>query len=73
MQRIIVDLNITTDEYMLHYQGQVSDVVARAIDGRRVRFPSKILQPHLLHNGIVGRFQITFDQQGRFQRIDRIR
>lgn len=72
MRHIVVDLNINADKYMAHYQGQVKDVVARALDGRRVRFPTKILQPFVSHQGIVGRFQISFDDQGRFQTIERL-
>jgi len=72
MQRIVVDLYISADEYLAHYQGSVTDVVARALDGRRVRFPSGILQPFLLHNGIVGRFEIVFDNAGRFKKIQRV-
>jgi len=72
MQRIVVELSISMEQYMAHYQGAVTDVVARSLDGRRVRFPTKILQPFLLHNGIVGRFQILFDDAGRFQKIDRV-
>ncbi|MBY4677996.1 DUF2835 domain-containing protein [Marinobacterium arenosum] len=72
MQTVIVDIHISSEQYLAHYQGRVTDVVARALDGRRVRFPSNLLQPFLLHDGIRGRFQIEFDRNGKFQGIRRL-
>ncbi len=72
MRHIVVDVNINAEQYMAHYQGQVKDVVAWALDGRRVRFPTKILQPFVSRQGIVGRFQISFDDKGKFKTIERL-
>ncbi len=70
---LIVDLHIPTEEYLRHYQGQVSQVSAIAQDGRRVRFPSRILQPFVTHEGIHGSFAIHFDEYHKFVGIDKIR
>lgn len=72
MRYIVVDLNISKKQYLLHYKGYIDNVQAYSLDGRKVRFPAKILQPMLLHDGIVGRFRIAFDNQGRFQSIERV-
>lgn len=73
-QRIEVELDIGRDEYLHYYRG-VGDiqVLATARDGRRVRFPARILQPFVLHDGVRGLFRIEFDQGGRFQRIVQVR
>ena len=71
MNQVVVDINISAEDFMAHYRGSVRDVVALSRDGRRVRFPSSLLQPFLLHDGIRGSFQISFNDQGKFQRIER--
>lgn len=72
MYAIIVNLLISADEYQRLYQGSVRDILARSVDGRRVRFPAMILRPYVTHNGINGRFRIVFDEQNRFQAIEKI-
>ena len=71
-QRIVVDLNISADEYLRYYQGAARTVLATMQDGRRVRFPANILQHAVSHDGIRGRFAIYFDQSGKFERIERL-
>jgi len=71
-QTIEVSLAIPADEYVAMYQGSVRDVVARARDGRTVRFPARILQPFVTHQGIYGRFAIRFDESNRFAGISRL-
>ncbi len=72
MQQIVVDLSIGPDEWIKLYQGVASDVHARARDGRTVRFPARILSRFFLQDGIQGAFRIQFDDQGRFQAIERL-
>ena len=72
MQSLVVNLNIPADEYLRMYQGEVQDVLAYAVDGRRVRFPARILQRFVSREGVYGRFQIKFDKSGRFLKIARL-
>ncbi len=69
---VIVDLHISADQYLKLYQGVATSVLAYAQDGRRVRFPARILQPFVSREGVHGRFRILFDAEGRFQRIERL-
>lgn len=71
-QLIIVSLQIPAEEYQRLYQGTVREVLARASDGRRVRFPANILRPFVTHEGIRGRFEIVFDDNNRFESITRL-
>ncbi|TXR53556.1 DUF2835 domain-containing protein [Reinekea thalattae] len=69
---IIVDILISAEDYLQHYQGSVSQVSALARDGRRVRFPSRILQPFVSKEGIHGTFAIQFDEHHKFAGIEKI-
>ncbi|MAL98480.1 MAG: hypothetical protein CL583_08520 [Alteromonadaceae bacterium] len=71
-QSIIVDLRISADEWLRLYRGEALDVVARARDGRSVRFPARILRPFVRHDGISGAFLIEFGQDGKFQSVERL-
>lgn len=71
-QTLIVDLHISADDYLRHYQGSVSQVSCEARDGRRVRFPSAILQRFVTHNGIRGSFALEVDDQFKLVGIRRI-
>ena len=69
---VIIDISISHDEYLLWYQGTVKNVYTHCIDGRSVRFPAKILQPFVTHNGVRGRFMISFDEHKKFKGITRL-
>lgn len=69
---VIVDLTISAEEYLKLYQGVARDVVGYARDGRSVRFPAKILQPYVTHDGIRGSFCISFDKDQKFSSIRKI-
>jgi len=71
MNSIVVTLHISPDAYLKQYQTPSVMVHTRANDGRRVQFPASILKPFLMHDGIHGRFNIHFDQNGKFKSIER--
>ncbi|MDL0432632.1 DUF2835 domain-containing protein [Marinobacter sp. TBZ242] len=72
MQQIIVDVDISPDEWIKLYQGVATDVRTTARDGRSVRFPARILSRFYLRDGIQGSFRILFDDAGKFTSIERI-
>lgn len=72
MKKIVVDLNISSEQYQRWYQGSAKTVTTQALDGRRVCFPANILQPYVTHSGIKGRFVISFDLKGKLLAIDKI-
>jgi len=71
-KHIIVNLNISPEEYTYWYMGSARTVLATSIDGRSVRFPANILQPFITHQGIQGMFCIFFKADGKFDRIERL-
>lgn len=72
MQDIIVNLNISAEKYKLLYQGVAQSVYTRALDGKSVQFPARILRPFLLKDGVKGVFRIIFDKKGKFQGIEKL-
>lgn len=72
MQQIIVDIEIGPDEWIKLYQGTATDVRTTARDGRSVRFPARIVSRFYLKEGIRGTFRILFNDQGKFESIERI-
>ncbi len=69
---LVVDIYISADEYLRHYQGSVTTVACTARDGRKIRFPSRILQPYISKEGIKGAFVIQFDQHHKFVGIEQL-
>lgn len=69
---VVVDLLISADDYLAHYQGVARDVIATTRDGLTVRFPSGRLQPFITHDGIRGSFELKFDQNNRLLEVVRI-
>jgi hypothetical protein len=69
---INVRISISAEEFLRLYEGSARDVFAISEDGRSIRFPARILQPYVLHDGIHGRFRIHFDAEHKFQSIERI-
>ena len=71
MSKIRVHLNLPPHRFLAYYEGAIDDVVARASDGRRVRFPARVLRPFITQQGVVGSFFITYDDKKKFVSIER--
>lgn len=69
---IIVDLNISAEEYLKLYKGAASNVLARSRDHRNIRFPAHVLRPFVTRDGVRGAFCIYFDKNMKFINIDRL-
>jgi hypothetical protein len=72
MPFVDIQLLITADEFVKRYRLPNAVVVARADDGRRVRFPASALQRFVTHSGISGRFRIGFDDKGKLVGVERV-
>ena len=71
-QSVIVDLHISAEEFLRHYQGAARQVSCRSRDGRRIRFPTNILQRFVRHDGIHGTFQIDIDENNKLLNVHQI-
>jgi hypothetical protein len=65
-------LNLTAEQYLKYYEGNVDAVQVVSDDGRQIRFPAAVLRPYLTHAGISGYFVIHFDEQHRFRTIEKL-
>lgn len=72
MRRLTLDITIPADRYEALYSGAAKDVQVVSREGLRVRFPGRILQRFLGHNGIHGTFVIEFDDGNKFRAITKI-
>lgn len=70
MEEVIVDLHIPAEEFLKHYEGVANVVDAVSRDGRRVNFPTNILQPFVTREGVQGSFVIRFDKNYKFHSIE---
>ncbi len=71
-QRMRVALNISSHQLSQYYEGAVDSVVARATDGRTVKFPANILRSVVQDDGVYGMFELAFDKNNKFVSICRI-
>ncbi|MDO8909890.1 MAG: DUF2835 domain-containing protein [Pseudohongiella sp.] len=70
---LIVDLHIPAEQYLRHYQGSVKQVICTSRDGRKVQFPTGVLQRFVTHDGISGSFRLEIDDNNKLVSISRIR
>ncbi len=67
-----VRLNIAPDEWLVLYRGEVDAIIATADNGKRVRFPANVMQPYVLHQGLIGHFRLFFNEQMRYVEVQRL-
>jgi len=72
MNELVVDLHISAEQYLRLYRGEVESVVARTLDGRRVRFPAGALRGFVTREGISGRFRIRYGADGKLIDVQRV-
>lgn len=71
-QSLIIDLHISADEYLRHYRGSVNKVICTARDGRKVQFPSGVLQRFVTRDGIHGTFRLQIDDNNKLVGVERV-
>jgi hypothetical protein len=67
-----LQLNISADELLALYRGEVRAVRARALTGQTVQFPAAALRRHVSPLGVHGRFRMEFDAQHKFVSLERM-
>lgn len=72
VKSVTLQLVISADELQRWYQGRAQQIVATAIDGKKVRFPVKILRPFVTREGVSGTFNIVFNSTGEFHQIHKV-
>ncbi len=72
MQKHLLSLAISADNYVQLYSGKVKNVRAVTENGLRVEFPGSILHRFVTHQGVYGRFQLCIDEKFKLQSIERL-
>lgn len=72
MAKAIITVNLTSEQVKQYYMGQKSRVQAYTDDGQSISVPYDILLKFVSHQGIYGRFEICYDDNGKFQGISRV-
>lgn len=65
-------LSISRTEYLAYYQGTVKWVLVISDSGLRVKFPADWLGKFVSHNGVYGRFELSFTKQGKLIALQKI-
>ena len=58
-------IRLPADRALAYYQGAIYTVQAVDVEGRRIRFPARLLRSHITHLGIEGLFALRVDDQNR--------
>ncbi len=69
MAVLTFDIAISASELLKYYQGVAQVVVVQAHSGERVQLPASALRSFVTQNGIHGRFEVHFSDQGKLIRI----
>jgi len=72
MKKMRFSLAISAQQYQRYYQGAAKFVRVRTEEGLMLKFPASELQRFVSHEGVQGRFEITFDDQHKLVSLARI-
>jgi len=72
MNEIRFRLEISADEYLRYYRGEVDAVQIRTTDGRLIQFPANVLQKYINQSGVHGSFRIVFDDNNKMVSMERV-
>lgn len=69
--KYIFYIDMTTDEFLPYYRGEIHSVVATTVQGTRVQFPALHLRKYLTANGITGKFCLE-TENNKFSSLTKI-
>ena len=71
--RVRFKLFIPADRILSYYQGIAKSVSVISYEGQRIEFPAEHLRPFLSHDGVMGEFELEFDEQHRFVALHKLK
>ena len=72
MHQLRIYLALGIQECERYYYGQADTIATRAMDGRVVYIPASIIHRFITPQGILGYFDIFYDQNHKLIRIERV-
>jgi len=65
-------LNISADDWQVFYQGGIRSIIVRAFNGLKLSIPARNFIPYVGFTGIQGTFEITFNEQRKIVRLQKL-
>ncbi len=72
MNKYYFSLNVSYERFLPFYQGQVDTVQVVDEVGRRIDIPAKHFRQFLTRDGILGKFELITQVDGKFITLNRI-
>jgi len=72
LHSVIFSVAIGPEDWLDYYRHSAASVLVTAEDGRRVRFPARLLHRHASRDGVRGRFRLLYDGEGRQRGLERL-
>lgn len=58
-------INISREKYLHYYAGEATSIQVHSEDGILIQFPASALKKFVTHQGISGKFRISFDENNK--------
>lgn len=65
-------LNLTYEQCMQYYQGEVSAIQVMALTGQTVQFPAEHIRPYVNRLGVQGIFEMEVDNFNKFKSLKKL-
>jgi len=72
MAIITIKLKLSSMDCLKYYEGTIKTISVTAEDGRVVNFPANMITQFIDSNGVLGRFNIEHDVNGKVIKILKI-
>ncbi len=72
MNEVRFRIEISAQDYLRYYQGEIDAVQVKTSNGRVIQFPAGALQKYVDQNGVNGSFRIIYDENNKLVRLERV-
>jgi len=72
MIKYYFNVSLSYDRFLPFYQGHIKIIQVTDDFKRRIDLPAEHFRQFLTRDGIVGRFELTVEQSGKFVSLDKI-
>jgi len=72
MIKYYFNVSLSYDRFLPFYQGNIKVIQVTDDFKRRIDLPAEHFRQFLTRDGIVGRFELTVEQSGKFVSLDKI-
>ena len=73
LKQVRFSLLISSNAYQAYYRGDAKYIQVTTDQLLKVKMPADIFKRFVTHQGIAGSFVVTYDQDKRFQSIEKLK